>query len=238
MKNKILEVTDLCKRYPDFYLDHIHFQLEEKKIIGLIGANGAGKSTILKLLLRIIDPDQGKIFFQGKDILVHKRMDYKRKIGYVGENIEFFSKCRLEKIKKFYQNFYPSWKENDFNDMLNKMGLKLNYKMEDLSKGMKMKFNLCLALSHHPALLLLDEPTAGLDPLVRNEILKILREQVEEYRTSVIFSSHITEDMEKISDELLFIHQGKIIDYCNTKDLISKNVPIDVYLESLINQMN
>ena len=195
-----------------------------------------GKSTTIKLLLQIIKADDGEIYFQNRNILENKDISYKRKIGYVGENTDFFSQCRLNDIKKFYQSFYPDWIEDDYKVISNKLGIKSNYKMKDLSKGMRMKFNLCLALSHRPKLLLMDEPTSGLDPLVRNEVLYILKEQVRKYGTSILFSSHIIEDMEKIADYLIFIHQGKIIEQCEAKKILNQGISIDMYLENLIKQ--
>lgn len=119
--------------------------------------------------------------------------------------------------------------------MLEKLQLNDQYKMLELSKGMKVKFSLCLALSHSPELLLMDEPTSGLDPIVRNEILNILKEYAKETGASILFSSHITEDMEKIAEELLFMHKGKIICKCLTRELVKKCIPIDTFLENLIN---
>ena len=165
-KKNIMKVIGLRKRYPEFFLNNISFHLESGKITGLIGANGMGKSTTIKLLLQIIKADDGEIYFQNRNILENKDISYKRKIGYVGENTDFFSQCRLNDIKKFYQSFYPDWIEDDYKVISNKLGIKSNYKMKDLSKGMRMKFNLCLALSHRPKLLLMDEPTSGLDPFI------------------------------------------------------------------------
>lgn len=231
----MLDVRGLTKKYEKFKLDNINFSLETGKITGLIGANGAGKSTTMKLLLRIIEPDSGDIVFQGENIAKNKRMLYKENIGYVGENMDFFSKCQLKDIKKFYKSFYSAWDENYYKMLFEKFNLNRTYKIMELSKGMRMKFNLCLALSHSPQLLLLDEPTSGLDPLVRNEILNILKNYVERSKSSVLFSSHITEDMTKIADDLLFINQGKIIERCETKKLLAKGYEIDGYLENLVN---
>lgn len=233
-ENYILEIRDLTKKYERFLLDHINFGLQAGKITGLIGANGAGKSTTMKLLLRIIEADSGEIIFHGNNILNRNDMSYKEKIGYVGENIDYFSKCQLKDITKFYKSFYPSWDDNYYKQLFEKFHLSDTYKMMELSKGMSMKFNLCLALSHRPKLLLLDEPTSGLDPLVRNEILVILKEYVEKYKATILFSSHITEDMEKIADDLIFINQGKIIDRCETRQLLDAGVEIDTYLQNLI----
>lgn len=233
-ENNILEVKDLTKKYEKFLLDHINFDLQAGKIIGLVGANGAGKSTTMKLILRIIEPDSGEIIFQGNNILNSNNMLYKENIGYVGENIDYFSKCQLKDVEKFYKSFYSSWDDNYYKKLFEKFHLSSTYKIMELSKGMSVKFNLCLALSHRPKLLLLDEPTSGLDPLVRNEILLILKDYVKQYKATILFSSHITEDMAKIADNLLFINQGKIVDRCETKYLLDAGVEIDTYLQNLI----
>lgn len=232
--NKILEVKELSKKYDEFLLDNVTFGLDSGKIKGLIGPNGSGKSTTMKLILRIVERDYGDVLFNKTSIYICKDMSYKEKVGYVGENTDFFINEKLKDIKTFYKSFYKTWDENYYISIINKFELNDNYKMVELSKGMRMKFSLSLALSHKPKLLLMDEPTSGLDPLVRNEILKILKDYAKENETSILFSSHITEDMFKIADDLLFIYKGKIIGDCPTESLITKGYDIDTYLENLI----
>ena len=163
----------------------------------------------------------------------HKKI--KGKIGYVGEDPSFFEKSRLKEIKNFYRMFYDTWDEQYYRMLMERFELLDDYKVIELSKGMKVKFSLCLALSHKPELLVLDEPTSGLDPLVRNEILALLKEYAEEYNAGIIFSSHITEDMEKIAEKLIFIYKGNVLDQCATKNLLEQRISIDTYLENLIN---
>jgi len=233
-RKKVLEVNDLSKRYDNFLLSDVSFTLEEGRIVGMIGPNGAGKSTTMKLILGIIKPDQGNIIFQGDNRLFDDCKAYKEKIGYVGEATDFFSKCKLSGIKNFYKSFYRTWDDHYYAMVLERLQLSETYKMEELSKGMRVKFSLCLALSHKPELLLMDEPTSGLDPLIRNDILAILRDYAKDHHASIMFSSHITEDMEKIADKLLFIYKGKIIDKRATEELTGKGIAIDVHLENLI----
>lgn len=179
-------------------------------------------------------PDSGEVIFSNNNIYKSGSMLYKEYIGYVGENIDYFIKCQLKDIKNFYKSFYRTWNENYYKMIMGKFELIDTYRMMELSKGMRVKFSLCLALAHKPKLLLMDEPTSGLDPLVRNEILAILKNYVKTNEASILFSSHITEDMAKIADDLLFIYKGRIIEKCLTQNLLAKGIDIDSYLENLI----
>lgn len=236
MKNKCkaLQIINLTKRYENFTLNNISFDLEYSQIVGLIGPNGAGKSTTLKSILGIIHPDSGKILIDNLDIELSNKNLYIEKIGYVGENIDYFSKCKLQDISRFYSSFYSNWNNDYYITLMNKLGLSEKYYMKDLSKGMRVKFSLCLALSHKPILLLMDEPTSGLDPVVRNQILQILKDYSTVENAAILFSSHITEDMEKIADSLIFIDQGTIIKKCSTQSICEKGISIDSYLQNLL----
>lgn len=236
MGENILKVEGLTKVYDNFKLDHISFELESGSIVGLIGPNGAGKSTTMKLILRIMEPESGSVFFENHNIYEQKSMLYKEEIGYVGENIDYFVKCSLAEIKKFYSAFYSAWNEQYYQMLMDKLGLTESYHMSELSKGMRVKFSLCLALSHMPKMLLMDEPTSGLDPLVRNEILAVLKDYAVTYHAGILFSSHITEDMEKIADQLLFLYHGRMIEKCATRDLLDQGLEIDSYLEKLVKE--
>ena len=148
--------------------------------------------------------------------------------------MDFFEKCRLKEIKQFYQLYYSTWDEKNYRSLMERFELLEGYKMSELSKGMKTKFSLCLALAHRPELLLMDEPTSGLDPLVRNEILALLKQYAKTEGAGILFSSHITEDMEKIAEELLFLYRGKLLDKCKIEKFVDNRIPIDVHLENLI----
>ncbi|MBZ4666271.1 ABC transporter ATP-binding protein [Mahella sp.] len=234
--NIVLEIKKICKTYDDFKLNNISFDLRSGEIIGLIGPNGAGKSTIIKIILKIIESDSGKITFLGDEILNNNQVLYKEHIGYVGENIDFFLNQRLKNIKNFYRVHYSNWDEEHYQYLL-KTVFELNdeSRPKELSKGMKVKFSLALALSHNPKLLILDEPTSGLDPIVRGKILKILKEYADKKSVAIIFSSHITEDMNKIANKLVFLNKGQILESCTVKDVLDKKYSIDEYLEMLIN---
>jgi len=232
----IIDIKNLCKAYGKFKLKNISFALSKGEVVGLIGPNGAGKSTTIKLILNIIESDSGEILFLCKDILKANSPLYKEEIGYVGENVDFFLNQKLENIKKYYKIYYKNWDEQTY-QYLFKDVFELNgeLKMKELSKGMKVKFSLALALSHNPKLLIMDEPTSGLDPIVRSKILRILKEYAQNYDAAILFSSHITEDMNKIADKLIFLNNGEILEECTVEDIKKKDCEIDEYLELLIN---
>lgn len=232
--NRILTIRGLTKKYDNFLLDQIDLELHSGKITGLIGPNGAGKSTMMKLILKIIQADGGSIKFGETNIFDDGAMKYKEEIGYVGENLDYFIKSDLKAIKKFYSSFYSNWDEAMYQSLLTTFELTDNYQMLQLSKGMRVKFSLCLAMAHRPKLLLMDEPTSGLDPLVRNEILKTLKSYAIEHNACILFSSHITEDMTKIADEVIFIYGGKIVDRRKPQEILESNINIDQYLEILV----
>lgn len=233
--NLIIEINNLEKKYNSFKLKNISFSLSKGEVVGLIGPNGAGKSTIIKSILNIIESDAGEIIFLGENILNSNNISYKEEIGYVGENVDFFQNQKIKNIKKYYQMYYENWDEQMYQHLFNNIfELSGEMKIKELSKGMKVKFSLALALSHNPKLLIMDEPTSGLDPIVRSKILKILKEYAEKYGTAILFSSHITEDMNRIADKLIFLNHGIILDVCTMDDMKKKECGIDEYLETLL----
>lgn len=237
MENKsILFVREIAKAYDSFTLKNISFEIKEASITGLIGPNGSGKSTTMKIILKIIEAASGSIYFENHNILDDSSNRFKASIGYVGEKLDYFEKMPLRNIKHFYQTYYPTWDEAYYKQLLRDFELKESYKMNQLSTGMRVKFAICLALSHKPRLLLLDEPTSGLDPLVRNEILSLLRDYANKHQAGILLSSHITEDMTKITDDLLFIYKGQIVDQKETKEVIESRLDIDAHLENLVSQ--
>lgn len=230
----ILKVSNLKKIYPKFILENINFEIYPKEIVGLIGQNGAGKSTLLKILMNILDKDFGEFNFLGKKISKEDYL-YKKDIGFVGENSSFYENQTLNHIKKFYSLYFSNWDEVLYHTLLkDTFDLDENKKFKELSKGMKVKFYMTLCLSHHPKLFILDEPTSGLDPIVRGKILNILRNHVSETHSGMIFSSHITEDMNKIADKLIFIHNGRILNICYLNDIVSHNITVEEYYENLL----
>ena len=219
-KMKALEVREMTKVYPEFTLDNISFCVEQGHICGLIGRNGAGKSTIIKGILRLISITGDVVVF-GKDFYKDE-MVIKQMIGYVGGGFRSYSMNKLITIRKAYSSFYPTWNQNKYEKFLVQFELSERKKVKELSEGMKVKFALALALSHGAKLLIMDEPTSGLDPLSREELCDIILQLVHDEGVSVLFSTHITSDLMRIADDILYISQGKILAACPLKDLLDK----------------
>ncbi|MGE8205579.1 ABC transporter ATP-binding protein [Heyndrickxia sp. NPDC080065] len=206
----LLEVKNLNKTFKNFKLDNVSFTLEEGCITGFIGVNGAGKTTTIKAILSLILKDSGYINFLGENI-DKKEGAFKDRIGVVMDEGYFYEELTLKEMKSVIAPAYTKWDEPVFKYYIDKFKLNLNQKISTLSKGMRMKFAIALALSHHADLLIMDEPTSGLDPLVRSELMEILLEFMKEEGKSVFFSTHITSDLEKVSDVLILIDEGRIL---------------------------
>ncbi|GAQ24416.1 ABC transporter ATP-binding protein [Tepidanaerobacter syntrophicus] len=214
----ILEVINLNKRFNSFALSDINITLPKGYIMGFIGANGAGKTTTIKLIMNMIRRDSGKINIFGKDNIKYE-IPIKNKIGYVHEQPIFYDDLTVGWTGNFAGKFYSDWDDERFNELLEKFCIKKSQIVKQLSKGTKMKTALALALSHKPELLILDEPTSGLDPVIRDELLDILMEFIQNEEHGVFFSSHITSDIEKIADYITLINEGRII-FSEEKDKI------------------
>lgn len=210
MEDCSLKVENLSKKYPDFLLNFISFHIPKGNIVGIIGENGAGKTTTLNCILGIEKRDMGDVYFfkEGKNELEKNIRD---KIGVVFDEICFPEYLSLKELNNILKKIYINWDENKYIELLNKFNLKISSKIKNLSKGMKMKLSLCVALSHNAKLLILDEATSGLDPVVRDDILDLLLEFVQDEENSVVMSSHITSDLEKVADYIIFIHEGKTV---------------------------
>ncbi|QUI23732.1 ABC transporter ATP-binding protein [Vallitalea pronyensis] len=206
----IIEVRQVSKSYTDFKLDQIDLDVKKGFITGFIGPNGAGKTTTIKLLMNLIKKDAGEITIFGSDNVSHDKA-IKQRIGFVYDECCFFDHLSIEKNARLIAPFYQDWDQQLFNDYLKRFHLSPKKKLKNLSKGMKTKFSLATALSHHAELLIMDEPTAGLDPIFRRELLDILYELLEDEKKSIFFSTHITSDLDKIADYITFINNGKII---------------------------
>lgn len=220
----VLEITNLSKRYDHFLLDHVSMRLDEGFIMGLIGPNGAGKTTIIKLILNLIARDSGSIRIFGSEI-TDNEMELKQKIGFVMDDAGWYETFTIKEMAKIISPFYKEWNTNLFNDYLHRFELKQEHRIEKLSKGMKMKFSLAVALSHQARFIIMDEPTSGLDPVVRAEVLEILQNLIAEENKSILFSSHISSDVEKIADYITFINKGKIV-FSESKEDISDRYSI------------
>jgi ABC-2 type transport system ATP-binding protein len=210
MQNAI-EFKQVCKNYPDFFLDNLNLQLPQGQIMGLVGANGAGKSTTLRLLMGLIQADSGVV-----EVLGHKlpqgQVIAKQNIGYASEDIRLYKSETLHWHMNFIKSIYPGWDDAYAKDLAKKFDLKIEQKMKGFSHGQRVKACLLLILARRPQLVILDEPTTGLDPVARHEVLSELAEILRDENRSVLYSSHNTQDIEQLSDTITFLHKGKLLD--------------------------
>ena len=219
-----LQINGLTKEYPGFKLDHVSFTLPCGTIMGLIGENGAGKSTTINAVLDLIRKDDGNILFWGKE-LSHNPRQLKEDIGVVFDGINFYETLTPVKVGKISATAYRQWDPAAYKGFLDQFQLPADKEIKTFSKGMKMKLSIAAALSHHPKLLILDEATSGLDPVMRDDILDVFLDFIQDETHSILMSSHITTDLEKVADCITFIHQGKIV-FSKPKDELIYNYGI------------
>ena len=210
-----LQVIDLTKTYPGFKLDHVSFTLPQGAVMGLIGENGAGKSTTIKAILDLIRKDDGTVTFWGRKLSESKQL--KEDIGVVFGQGNFYETLTPTQIGSISAAAYTQWDQATYEGYLTRFQLPKDKVLKTFSNGMRTKLGIAVALSHHPKLLILDEATSGLDPVVREDILDVFWEFVQDERHSILMSSHITSDLEKIADCITFLHQGKLL-FCKSKD--------------------
>ena len=215
-KNNIL-VRDLCKQFDEFLLDHVSFQVPKGRIVGFIGENGAGKSTTINLILDELKKDNGQIQIFGME---HTISSVKENIGVVFDECNFHDVFNVSDIEKILSGVYKSWDSSLYRQYLKKFNIPEGKQIGSFSKGMKMKLSIICAMAHKPKLLILDEATTGLDPVVRDEMLDLFLEFIQDEECSIFFSSHITSDIQKIADYVILIHQGKIIFEEQKDDLV------------------
>ena len=206
----VLHVQSLCKHYPGFTLENVSFALAPKHIMGLIGKNGAGKSTTLKSILNMVSPESGSVEIFQKDFIQHEK-ECKQRIGVVFGGIDFYPLKKLSAITAVTQKFYANWDQKQYQKYIKRFALDESKKFKELSNGMKVKYLLALALSHHAELLILDEPTSGLDPISREELLHIFRQIVKNENCAILFSTHITSDLDKCADDITYIQNGCVL---------------------------
>lgn len=216
MKANALVVNELTKKYRDFVLNGVSFSVPCGTIVGLIGENGAGKSTTINAILGLIKKDAGTISILGKQ---EEEIDnsIRNQIGIVFDGSNYPNVLSAKKLNNIFKKIYSAWDENRFFSLLREMSLPTDKKIKDFSKGMKMKLSIAVAFSHNSKLLILDEATSGLDPVVRDDILDMFMEFVQDENNSILVSSHITSDLEKVADYIVFIHKGKVV-FCKSKD--------------------
>lgn len=222
--DNILYINNLCKKYKDFQMNNVSLELPKGFIMGLIGENGAGKTTLIKMIMNLVKKDSGDIKVFDKDNIKFER-EIKDRIGFVYDEACYYEHMSLEENEKIFSTLYSKWDNDKFHYYLNKFSLKKDKKLKELSKGMRMKFSLCLALSHGAEFIIMDEPTVGLDPVVRSEVLEELQNLMENENMGVLISTHITSDLERIADYITFIKDGNII-FSKSKDEIMESYKI------------
>ncbi len=218
----IIEIKNVTKDYGDFKLDQVSFNVPEGSVCGFIGQNGAGKTTTIRMILDIIGADSGEIFLFGEKV-TNDSAKLREDIGVVFDEMGFHEFMTGKDINIMMKNIYKNWDEKIFFEYLKRFSLPSKKKCGDFSRGMRMKLQIAVALSHHAKLLIMDEPTSGLDPIVRSEILQIFREFVMEEDHTILISSHITSDLERIADSVVFIDKGKVILSGNKDEIMEKH---------------
>ena len=218
--NNILEIENVRKTYPSFTLKDVSFEVKPGQIMGFIGRNGAGKTTTLKCIMNRVHYESGKILAFDKD-MNENELENKQRIGFALSELNYYPNKTIRQLMNVTKRFYKKFDEEKFNEACRLFNLNIDKKLEELSSGMKVKYSVAVALSHHAELLILDEPTSGLDPVSRDEILDIFRQIVKNKDRAILFSTHITSDLDKCASDITYIHDGEIIYTGTKKDFIN-----------------
>ena len=213
--DSVLKIEHLNKKYPAFSLKDVSFEVKPGEIMGFIGRNGAGKTTTLKSIMNLIHYESGSISAFDKD-MTQNELENKQRIGFALSELNYYPNKTIRQLMNVTKRFYKNFDEHKFNEACRLFNLNLDKKLEELSSGMKVKYSVAIALSHKAELLILDEPTSGLDPVSRDEILDIFRQIVKNKDRAILFSTHITSDLDKCASDITYIHNGEII-YTGTK---------------------
>lgn len=229
----VLTVKGLCKSYPSFTLKEVSFALPQGTVMGFVGRNGAGKSTTLKSVLGLVHPDKGQVTFMEQDVAQNEQY-MKENIGVVLGGIDFYAQKKIKTITDVTRRFYPNWEEEKYRHYLSLFGLDETKRVRELSDGMRVKYLIALALSHQAKLLILDEPTSGLDPVSRDELTELFRAIVADGSRSILFSTHITSDLEKCADHITFIKDGEIFFTGAKADFLTEYAHLGTTMEEII----
>lgn len=220
MSNNAIEIQNLVKEFDDFKLGPINISIPKGTIVGYIGQNGAGKSTTIKLLLGLLNKDSGIIkIFDSQD---YNSIQIKDSLGVVFDDLLIPEEMTLLDVERFCSRVYSKWDKNFFNKLKDKFNLPSEKMIKNYSRGMRMKLSIAIALSHNAEILILDEPTSGLDPIVREEILDLLLDYMQDENHTILISSHILSDLEKIADYIAFINEGRVL-FFETKEELEEN---------------
>ncbi|WP_280771492.1 ABC transporter ATP-binding protein [Salipaludibacillus daqingensis] len=206
----VVELNNVTKNFKGFSIKNMDLQVKQGFVTGFIGANGAGKSTAIKMMMKLLQPDSGEVKLFGLDYQTHEKV-IKEHIGFVYDGNVFYEGLNLKDIKRIVGPAYKRWDDTLFYQYIEQFELPLNKAIKTFSKGMQMKASLAIALSHHAELIIMDEPTAGLDPIFRRELLDLLQELMIDGNRTIFFSTHITTDLDRISDYIAFIQNGELI---------------------------
>ena len=218
--NDVLTLENVCKKYPSFSLKDVSFSVKPGEIMGFIGRNGAGKTTTLKSIMNLIHYEKGKITAFGND-MSENELENKQRIGFALSELNYYPNRTIRQLMNVTKRFYKNFDEKKFDEVCKLFNLNIDKKLEELSSGMKVKYSVAVALSHHAELLILDEPTSGLDPVSRDEVLDIFREIVKSGERAILFSTHITSDLDKCASNITYIHDGEILYTGTKKDFVS-----------------
>ena len=232
----ILQVENLSKTYPTFKLDNVSFSLEKGYIMGFIGRNGAGKTTTLKSMLKFVHPESGNVSINGFDI-EKDEFAVKNSIGFVSGLDGFYNSKKIKQVTDITKKFFSNWSDEIYKNLLEKFNLDENKFIKNLSAGMKVKYQLAIAMSHDAKLLILDEPTSGLDPVSRDELVILFQDYVADGEHSILFSTHVISDLEKCADYITYIKKGKILDSCDVVSFKEKYLLVNGKKEDLTDEL-
>lgn len=221
MDDNILRVNKINKSFQKFKLRDVSFSIKRGTIMGFVGRNGSGKTTTLKSIYGLLKVDNGQILYNEKELCLDE-YKIKNEIGLLFGGIDYFLNKKVKILTDVSKRFYENWDQKAYESWIKYFDIDENKRIRELSNGMKVKYNLAIALSHNAKLLLLDEPTSGLDPISRDEILDIFRKIVEKYNTTILFSTHVISDLDKVADDITYIKNGEII-YTGEIDKFKQN---------------
>ena len=232
----LIEVNGLRKNFESFSLKDVSFSLEEGFIMGFIGRNGAGKSTTLKSMINILKPDGGSVSLCGLS-MPENEIQIKNEVGYVFGGVDFYPESKISMITDVTRGFYKDWNDSLYRNLCRRFEIDESKKFKQLSAGMKVKYSIAVAMSHNARLLILDEPTSGLDPAARDDLVLLFQEFIEDGKHSILFSTHITSDLEKCADYITYIKNGEILASTDRDSFLNSYISVAGKKEQLTDEI-